>query len=216
MPGRVRERLDVSREAAGALLRDVSHETKQRLEAFVALLLRWNGTVNLIARGDESAVWQRHISDSLQLIPLIQAKPSRAIDFGSGAGFPGLVVALATGIHFDLIEADQRKAAFLREAIRVTGTPASVHPVRAETAAIEPAPLLTARAVAPLPALVPLAERLLSPSGVCLFHKGANVEVELTAASRSWQMHVERLPSRTSRSATILRISEIRRASVPD
>ena len=210
----------VSRETvdpqSGALLATISRETINRLEAFVALLLRWNRTVNLVSRRDEGAVWHRHIIDSLQLAPLIRPGHPRAIDLGSGAGFPGLVVALATGIHFDLVEADQRKAAFLREALRVTGAPATIHALRAEAADLPPASLITARALAPLPALLPLAMRFLTPSGECLFSKGADADAELTAASRSWHMLVERLPSRTSRSALILRISEIRRAGLPD
>ncbi len=104
-----------------------------RLSDFSSLLLRWNRTVNLISPGDEPLLWERHIADSLQLVPLIDPLPDRAIDLGSGAGFPGLVLALATGVPFDLIEADQRKAAFLREATRITGAPARVHAVRIES-----------------------------------------------------------------------------------
>ncbi|MGA8192722.1 MAG: RsmG family class I SAM-dependent methyltransferase, partial [Acetobacteraceae bacterium] len=78
------------------------------LDLFAALLLRWNATVNLVARADEPLLWERHIGDSLQLIPLMEPYPERAIDLGSGAGFPGLILAIATGVPFDLIEADQR------------------------------------------------------------------------------------------------------------
>jgi 16S rRNA (guanine527-N7)-methyltransferase len=210
----------VSRETvhrqASALLGEVSCETLDRLDAFVALLLQWNRAVNLISRRGEGAVWHRHILDSLQLAPLIRPEHRRAIDLGSGAGFPGLVLALATGIPFDLVEADQRKAAFLREAVRVTGAPAAIHAIRAEAADVPPASLVTARALAPLPALLPIAGRFLTPSGEGLFPKGAEADAELTAASRSWHMLVERLPSRTSRSALILRICEIRRAGFPN
>lgn len=213
MPHRARA---ASRETTEALVESVSRETINRLEALVALLLRWNRAVNLISRRDERSVWYRHVLDSLQLAPLIRPGHPRAIDLGSGAGFPGLILALATGIAFDLVEADQRKAAFLREAARVTGAPATIHAVRAEAADLPPASLITARALAPLPILLPLAVRLLAPSGECLFLKGANADAELTVASRSWQMLVERLPSRTSPSALILRISEIRRAGFPE
>src|SRR5262245_29718490 len=99
---------------------NVSRETQESLHQFAALLLRWNRTVNLISRSDEQHLWNRHIDDSLQLLPLMAPLPSRAIDLGSGAGFPGLVLALASGVRFDLLEADQRKCAFLREAARVT------------------------------------------------------------------------------------------------
>src|SRR5579883_2867501 len=104
----------------------VSREAAGKLRIFAALLLRWNRTVNLIGQADEAFLWQRHIGDSLQLVPLMLPFPERAIDLGSGAGFPGLVLSLVTAVPFDLIEADHRKAAFLREAARLTGAPARV------------------------------------------------------------------------------------------
>jgi 16S rRNA (guanine527-N7)-methyltransferase len=189
----------------------VSRETHAALEAFAALLLRWNRTVNLIARGNEAELWVRHIADSLQLLPLIPPNTSRGIDLGSGAGFPGLVLAIAAGIPFDLIESDQRKAAFLREAARATGAPVTIHPVRAELAKLPPAPLITARALAPLTRLLALAAPFLAPGGTCLFLKGADAESELTAAAAQWHMQVERIPSQTGAGACILRISDIAR-----
>ena len=190
---------------------DVSRETRLTLERFACLLLRWNRTVNLIARQDEPLLWERHIADSLQLAPLMAPRPDRAIDLGSGAGFPGLILALATQVRFDLIEADQRKAAFLREAARITGAPAHIHAVRIETAMLPPAPLITARAVAPLPRLLELAAPLLAPGGTCLFLKGAGVPAELTAAAPQWHMRTECIPSRTAAGASILRITELSR-----
>jgi 16S rRNA (guanine527-N7)-methyltransferase len=189
----------------------VSRETYSALNAFAALLMRWNHTVNLISRQDEPHLWPRHIADSLQLVPLTPPGTQRGIDLGSGAGFPGLVLSIATGIPFDLIEADLRKAAFLREAARTTGAPATVHPVRAETATVPPAPLVTARALAPLPDLLTLAAPLLAAGGTCLFLKGANAASELTAAAAEWHMRVERVPSQTAPHACILRISDIAR-----
>ena len=190
---------------------DVSRETRSRLDRFSTLLLRWNRTVNLIAHKDEPHIWQRHITDSLQLIPLIPPATPRAIDLGTGGGFPGLVLAVATQIPFDLIEPDQRKAAFLREAIRATGATASVHTVRAEHAVQTPASLVTSRALAPLPRLLRLATPLLAPDGICLFLKGANVDSELTATAAEWHMQVTRVPSQTAPDACILRISSIAR-----
>ena len=178
---------------------------------FVTLLRRWNRTLNLIAPDDEVRIEARHIADSLQLVPLIPPTVDRAIDLGSGAGFPGLVLAAATGIPFDLIESDQRKAAFLREAARLLGAPVAVHAQRIETVRLPPAPLVTARALAPLPRLLALAAPLLAPGGVALFLKGGAVESELTAAGREWHMRVERFPSRTSATGVILRISELAR-----
>ena len=183
------------------------------LETFAALLLRWNRTVNLIARRDEPTLWERHVEDSLQLIPLLPAGLPRAIDLGSGGGFPGLVLAIATAIPFDLIEADQRKAAFLREAARATGAPATIHATRIEATDLPPAPLVTARALAPLTDLLALAAPKLAHGGKCLFLKGENVASELTAAAAEWHMRITRLPSRTNPVASILRISEIARAT---
>jgi 16S rRNA (guanine527-N7)-methyltransferase len=191
----------------------VSRETQARLEIFATLLLRWNSTVNLVAHRDERELWQRHIVDSLQLVSLIPPGTTRGIDLGTGGGFPGLVLSIVTGIPFELVEADHRKAAFLLEAGRVSSAPIRVHAVRAESARLDPAPLITSRAVARLPQLLTLTAPLLSPGGICLFLKGATVESELTAAATEWHMRVERIPSQTAHGACILRISEIARAN---
>ncbi|HVY14408.1 MAG TPA: 16S rRNA (guanine(527)-N(7))-methyltransferase RsmG [Rhodopila sp.] len=186
---------------------------QDRLRRFTALLLRWNATLNLIAPRDAPAVWERHVEDSLQLAPLIPEGTDRAVDLGSGGGFPGLVLAIATGIRFDLIESDRRKAAFLRSAILETGAPAEVHACRIEDAAVPPAPLVTARALAPLPRLLPLVARLLAPEGTCLLLKGARVQEELAAASAGWRMEVSTTPSRTGPDGTILQITGLQAAT---
>ena len=191
----------------------VSRETANRLKVFVEELLRWNARINLISASDEEELWRRHIGDSLQLLPLFDPLPDRAIDLGSGAGFPGLILAIATGIPFDLIEADNRKAAFLREAIRLTCASAKVHPARIETLNLPPAQLITARALAPLPRLLSLAAPLLAPDGYCLFMKGRNVDAELTHAAAQWHMQADRVPSRTDPQASILRISHLSRVA---
>jgi 16S rRNA (guanine527-N7)-methyltransferase len=188
----------------------VSSDITERLRRFTELLLTWNASLNLIAPGDAAAVWERHVEDSLQLAALIPAGVDRAVDLGSGGGFPGLVLAVATGIRFDLIESDRRKAAFLRSAILETGAPATVHARRIEAAAVPPAPLVTARALAPLTRLLPLAARLLAPGGVCLFLKGARVQEELASVAGAWRMETETLPSRTHTDGTILRLRGLR------
>jgi 16S rRNA (guanine527-N7)-methyltransferase len=184
-----------------------------KLREFAALLLRWNASLNLIAARDAATLWDRHIADSLQLVPLMPADIPRAIDLGTGGGFPGLVLAIATGIPFDLIESDQRKASFLRTAILQTGAPATVHCCRIEDAAVSPAPLVTARALAPLPRLLPLAARLLTDDGICLFLKGAKVEDELAAAAGDWTMTIDRVPSQTSPDGVVLRLVGLRHKS---
>ena len=187
-------------------------DAEQRLRRFEALLVRWNARINLVSRADCDQIWSRHILDCAQLVALLPSPSGTLVDIGSGAGFPGLVLALTTQWRVHLVESDQRKAAFLREAVRVTGTSACVHAVRVQTLQMVPAQVVTARAVAPLATLLGLALPILAASGICLFPKGESVEDELTAAANEWHMQVERFPSQTCPSATLLRISEIRRA----
>jgi 16S rRNA (guanine527-N7)-methyltransferase len=169
----------------------LAEDVAERLQQYAALLARWTRRISLISRGDEGQIWERHVLDSLRLVPLIPAGTSRGIDLGSGAGLPGLVLAVATGIPFDLVEADRRKAAFLIEAQRVSGAPVRVHAARIEQLALEPAPLVTARALAPLPVLLGLAAPLLAEGGVCLFPKGVRVGDELQAAREVWRFEAD-------------------------
>lgn len=180
------------------------------LDAFVDLLRKWNRTVNLVSAADLPHVWERHIEDSLQLGTIAGPLPKRAIDMGSGAGFPGLILAIAFGIEVELIEQDQRKAAFLREAVMVTGAHAHVHAVSLERVTLPPAPLVVSRALAPLPVLLPLAKPLLTADGICLFPKTRAAESEIAEAQRNWTMQIERLPSRTDPNGMILRIAGLR------
>jgi 16S rRNA (guanine(527)-N(7))-methyltransferase RsmG len=195
---------------ASASREALSVETHDRLRTYVDLLLRWNARINLIGRATADEVWTRHIDDSLQLAPLLPAGTTTLADLGSGAGFPGLVLSIACALPVRLIESDRRKASFLAEAARVTGAPATVAPHRVEDLPPLSTPLITARALAPLPKLLPLAARHLVPGGILLLPKGARSEDELTAAAAGWHMRVERFPSRTAPDATILRISELR------
>lgn len=186
----------------------LSGDAEQRLRTYAALLGRWTRRINLVSRGDEGQIWERHVLDSLRLAAWMPAGTARAIDLGSGAGLPGMVLAIATGVHFDLVEADKRKAAFLGEAQRVTGAPVTVHAGRIETAVLAPAGLVTARALAPLETLLGLAAPLLAAGGVGLFPKGAKAEAEIVAARRRWRFEVARLDSLTS---PVLRISGLSR-----
>jgi 16S rRNA (guanine527-N7)-methyltransferase len=180
------------------------------LEAYVALLRKWNPTINLVSGADLPHLWRRHIDDSLQLGSIAGALPPRAIDLGSGAGFPGLVLSIAFGIEVDLIEQDQRKAAFLREAVLVTGAKAHVHAVKIEQAKLAPASLVVSRALASLPVLLRLAQPLLTEDGFCLFHKTRGVEPEIAEAERHWSMRLDRIPSQTDANGLILRVSGLR------
>lgn len=188
---------------------NVSRETEEKLDSYLRLILTWNRTINLVSKNDEPHLHERHLLDSLSLIPHLPPKFDRAIDLGSGAGFPGIPLALATGRHFDLVEADHRKAAFLREAVRITNSPVTVHAHRIEQAALPRARLVTARALAPLPTLLSWAAPLLAEDGHCVFPKGRSVGAELTQATQEWNMRIEQWPSPLRPDAFILRLSEI-------
>lgn len=186
----------------------ISAEAEQRLRLFAALLGRWTQRINLVSRRDVPHLWERHVLDSLRLAPLLPAGTASTTDLGSGAGLPGLVLAIATGVRFDLVEADKRKAAFLTEAAAATAAPVRVHAVRIEVAALPPAPVVTARALAPLPVLLGLAAPLLAPGGTMLFPKGAQAAGEIDAARALWRFELETLGPADS---PILRITDPRR-----
>jgi 16S rRNA (guanine527-N7)-methyltransferase len=187
----------------------LSADLRARLEVYAALLAKWNPTIRLISAQDVPTIWPRHIEDSLQLLSLIPADVDHAVDLGSGGGLPGMVLALASGIPFDLVESDQRKAAFLREVATATGAPVIVHAERIETAEIPPCRLVTARALAPLPKLLELAHPFLAPGGICLFPKGERAEAELEDAAQGWSMRAETVASRTSPGAQLLLIHDL-------
>ncbi len=186
---------------------------RKRLIAFASLLTRWNTTIKLVSHQDLAHLWTRHIDDALQLVPLMPPGVTQALDLGTGAGFPGLVLALATEVHFDLVEADTRKAAFLQEAVTSLKAPATVHASRIEDLALGSRRLVTARALAPLPNLLELSQPFLAEAGVGLFPKGARVDAEVAEARKDWIMDLQQSPSRTSPDGRILRITGLRRRS---
>jgi 16S rRNA (guanine527-N7)-methyltransferase len=201
-------------------LTPVSRETAARLDRFVALLLAWQRTTNLIASSTVARLWTRHIADSLQLLDL--APTARTwIDVGSGGGFPGLVIACALaqvpGAAVHLVESNARKAAFLRAAQHETGSPALVHAERMETFAQAyrgEVDALSARAVSPLKSLLDLSFPLLGKTGaVGLFPKGQNAELELREASNVWKMHATLVASRTDPSGRIVVIRGLERSA---
>jgi 16S rRNA (guanine527-N7)-methyltransferase len=195
--------------AAAPSAASITGELRERLTLYADLLSKWNPTIRLISPQDLAALWPRHIEDSLQLVPFLPDDLDGAIDLGSGGGLPGLVLALASGVHFDLVESDGRKAAFLREAALATAAPVTVHAERIETVSIPPQRLVTARALAPLAKLLDLAYPLLAPGGQCLFPKGERAEAELQEAAQRWSMRVQSIPSRTSPDARLLLVHDI-------
>lgn len=185
---------ELARDRATALrLVRVSHETESRLDLFVNLFLRWQSAVQLVAKSTLPKLWTRHIADSLQLVDIAPDARTWA-DFGSGGGFPGLMIAIAIadrpGALVHLIESDTRKAAFLREAARVTRAPVQIQAERIESAAerIGQADIVTARALAPMPRILALAAPFLAAGSTGIFLKGQDVDNELTQAAKSWSI----------------------------
>ncbi|WP_165585469.1 16S rRNA (guanine(527)-N(7))-methyltransferase RsmG [Roseococcus sp. SYP-B2431] len=190
---------------------DVSREAEVKLRDYLSLLRTWNARINLVANAPEEQLWQRHVLDSWQLLPLLPDGP--LADLGSGGGLPGLVIAIGRQQETHLVESDRRKCAFLIEASRALDlSHVCVHPMRIDDAKLPPVRVVTARALAPLKSLLPQAARILGPDGVALFPKGRSVDAELTEAAPHWFMRVERFQSRTDAQSTILRLSEIRPA----
>jgi 16S rRNA (guanine527-N7)-methyltransferase len=195
---------------------NVSRETLAKLEILVAELGRWHCVKNLVGPSALAEVWERHVGDSLQLLCLAP-DAKRWLDLGSGAGFPGLVLAIALaetgGARVHLIESDARKCAFLREVARLTGAPAIVHHSRIEDviATFSGMEVVTARALAPLQRLFEWTQTLLRTGTVGLFLKGRNVEAELTEAGKSWRFDVDLIPSRTDSEARIVRVRSLSR-----
>jgi 16S rRNA (guanine527-N7)-methyltransferase len=206
---------ELSADRARALaLTPVSRETAERLDRFVAMLLQWQQRLNLIARSTEATVWTRHVADSLQLLALAPAARTW-VDLGSGAGFPGLVIACALaetpGAQAHLIESTQKKANFLREAARATGAPALVHAMRVADFIKEAPPIdvVTARAFAPLDKLLAEAYPLLKRGAKGLFPKGQDVGAELTEAAKCWNIQSTLMPSRTDPNAGIIVVHSV-------
>ncbi|PWC52598.1 16S rRNA (guanine(527)-N(7))-methyltransferase RsmG [Azospirillum sp. TSO22-1] len=187
----------------------VSRETLERLTVYEALLRKWQKTINLVGPKTLDDAWSRHFLDSAQLYPLLPESTKVLVDLGSGAGFPGLVLAILGVPEVHLIESDVRKGAFLREAARATGAAVTVHSKRIEAVQGLQADVLTARALAPLADLLDWGARFLTADGVALFLKGQNVEDELTDSTKYWKMRTERFDSVTDPSGSILRLSGI-------
>jgi 16S rRNA (guanine527-N7)-methyltransferase len=206
--------LAADRERALALT-PVSRETLGRLDRFVELLLETQAHTNLIGSGTIPTLWTRHIADSLQLLDLaLEAKTW--LDLGSGAGFPGLVLACVLadrpGAAVHLVESTGKKAAFLRTVAERLALPATVHHVRVED--FSPpvtADVIAARALAPLPKLFGYVAPFLDSGAQALLPKGQDVEAELTEAAKYWKIEAELVPSRTNPAGRIVVVRALRR-----
>ena len=195
---------------------EVSRETVERLETHVALLSKWNPRINLVAASTLADVWTRHVADSAQLWPLRPPGARLWLDLGSGAGFPGLVVAAlaaegAPDLRVRLVESDARKAAFLATVAREADLPAEVLVERWQKLPPQAADVVSARALAPLAELLAAAEQHRRRGGTGLFPKGETVHQDLAEASVRWRFDHKLTPSRTEPRAAILEIGAIER-----
>jgi len=203
--------------AEALALTPVSRETAERLDRFVDLLLAWQKTTNLISPATVPRLWTRHVADSLQLLDLAPGAKVW-IDLGSGGGFPGLPIACALadtpGAVVHLVESNAKKAAFLREAVRVTQAPAIVHAERGEKfvdSYAGPVDVIAARAVAPLKLLLGITFPLLQAGCLGIFPKGQDVATELTEATKYWNINHKVASSRTDPGGRIVIIDALAR-----
>ncbi len=191
-------------DALGGLAPDVL----DRLHLYLESLTKWQRAINLVGPSTLADPWRRHILDSAQCLPYL-ASEGRLADLGSGAGLPGLILAICSGRPVHLIESDQRKAAFLREAARVCEVDATVHAARIDAVPPLAAATVTARALAPLPRLLPWIHRHLGNPGRAVLLKGKAVEDELTESGKQWKMTTTRADSITDPGGTLLLIENL-------
>ncbi len=194
----------------------VSRETIDRLESYSDLIRKWNPAINLVAKSTLPDLWQRHIVDSAQLAEFARADDRTWLDLGSGGGLPAIVLAIVFAetrpdLKVTMIESDQRKAVFLRQAISDLGLDCSVITERIENTAPQAADVVSARALAELPQLIQLAHRHMAEGGQCIFLKGRRFAEEIHNARQIWQFQCDEFPSMTNPEAVILRLQEIRR-----
>lgn len=190
----------------------VSRETMGRLDIYAEQIQKWSKAINLLGPIETTYLWERHIADCGQLLGHVPDHARTWLDLGSGAGLPGLVVAVAArdvfpDLGFTLVEADKRKSAFLRETSRQTETPVTVISERIEDIAPLAVDVVSARALAPLRRLLRHVARIAPDAGTLLLHKGRNLDAEIDEAVQEWEIEAERIPSRTDPEGTILKIT---------
>ncbi len=200
----------------------VSRETLERLNVIAAQVRKWQPRINLVAPSTLETLWERHIEDSMQLLPLAPLDFRTWVDLGSGGGFPALVIAAMCAEQGDrrfvLVESNGKKCSFLRETARLAGLRVEVKPVRIEDFASSDQQrfdVVSARALAPLPLLLDLAEPFMASGAVALFPKGQDVDAELAAARSAWNLDVDLIQSQTDADASILRIRSAERLGEP-
>lgn len=183
-------------------------------QAWKDLLERWNARINLVSKAAMGGFWTRHALDSWQLWPLVPENTQTILDLGSGAGFPGLALAIgckrAGRGHVTLVESAGKKANFLKTVIRELELPADVWADRAENLPPQAFDLISARAFAPLPRLLTYAQPFWGEGSIALLLKGMNAKSELTEAQESWEFNVVEYPSQSDPEGVILRISDLK------
>lgn len=194
----------------------VSRETMARLDIYSTLLEKWNPVINLVSKSTMPERWTRHFLDSAQILEIAETKSGLWADFGTGGGFPGLIIAIlaaerAPDLRVVCVESDTRKATFLRTVARDTGIDMEVISERVETLAPLKAKVVSARALAPLVKLLDYAERHLAPGGQAIFLKGAGYQAEVSESLESWAFQLDTYPSKTDHAATILKLGDIHR-----
>jgi 16S rRNA (guanine527-N7)-methyltransferase len=194
----------------------ISALATERLQIFVGLLAKWNAAINLVSPASLAEVWTRHVADSAQVLDLAPIRRARWLDMGSGAGFPGIVIALITAdtpnpVEMTLVESDKRKAAFLSTVSRETGVPMIIQAARIEAVAPQNADTVSARALAPLVRLCSFAERHLAPHGAALFLKGGHYDAEIAEARRTWSFALDVRRSSTDPAGVVLIMKDLRR-----
>jgi 16S rRNA (guanine527-N7)-methyltransferase len=191
---------------------NVSRETLERLTLYVEMLTDWNTRLNLVSKASLEDVWLRHVWDSAQLVPLIPVGVKTLVDLGSGAGFPGLVLALMLErkVAVTLFEATGKKCDFLRAVSQQLALNVDIRNARMEQVQPKPFDVVTARACAPLAKLLGYAQHFTKKNTVCLFLKGQSAEAELTEAQKFWRMNLVKHPSQTHAESVILEISQLK------
>jgi 16S rRNA (guanine527-N7)-methyltransferase len=183
-------------------------QTLFKLETYISLLVKWQKVQNLVSPTTLDDIWGRHIYDSLQLLPFL--KGETAVDFGTGAGLPGLVLAIVRpDIHFHLVESNQRKCAFLQEAARQTQTKVTIHPIRAEEFKLN-THIAMARAMTHLTQLLDYALPIVNNGGYALFPKGKSYKEELTLAQEKFNMNYEIIDvTKAQEKSVIVKITDL-------
>lgn len=188
----------------------VPRETREKLERYAALLIEWNQKINLVAASTLPALWQRHFEDSAQLLSFLPPGSHRLVDLGSGAGFPGMVLAIMGRADVHLIESIGKKARFLSTVAAELAPNVTVHNERIEKIKTLKADVVTARALTALPELLSLAKPFMGKDSLALFLKGEKADAELTEARKYWTFSVEKKESQTDPSGTILCLRDLK------